>query len=225
VYSHTISFRDDEASRTNNQRTFLIFGVNRGGTTATAGAIRRLGVFLGDDIGGNLEDKLFRKRLGLGSLRSTITHRNADHDVWGWKHPHPHQYIDDLLPDLRNPRLILVTRDLTANTLGVSSWDREKVDKALSMYLTQTQKNADLIQRADCPVLLVSYEKLLIKPEFVLRDIAHFCGLKPSASMIDHAVDFIQPGSYQPGEAQELSLKEKLRHRGSRIKRAIIRRQ
>ncbi|SMP18758.1 hypothetical protein [Shimia sagamensis] len=224
MYSHTISFRDDEASRTNKQRTFLIFGVNRGGTTATAGAIRRLGVFLGDDIGGNLEDKLFRKRLGLDSIRSTIADRNANYDVWGWKHPHPHQYIDDLLPDMRNPRLILVTRDLTANTLGVSSWDREEVDKALAMYLTQTQKNADMIQRVDFPVLLVSYEKLLVKPDLVLRDVAHFCGLKPPASKLDHAVQFVQPGSYQPGEAQNLTLKEKLRHRGSRIKRMILRR-
>ncbi|WP_412553411.1 hypothetical protein [Shimia sp. MIT1388] len=224
MYSHTISFRDDETSRTNDHRTFLIFGVNRGGTTATAGALRRLGVFLGDDIGGNLEDKLFRKRLGLDAIRATVAGRNESHDVWGWKHPHPHQYLDDLLPDLRNPRLILVTRDLTANTSGVSSWDREEVDKALAMYLTQTQKNADLIRRVDCPVLLVSYEKLLVKPDLVLRDMAHFCGLTPSSSAFAHAVDFIQPGSYQHGEAQDLTLAEKLRHRGSRIKRAILRR-
>ncbi|MFY0659091.1 MAG: hypothetical protein JXR15_01265 [Shimia sp.] len=224
MYSHTISFRDNEASRTSKQRTFLIFGVNRGGTTATAGAIRRLGVFLGDDIGGNLEDRLFRKRFGLDAIRATVADRNANFGIWGWKHPHPHQYIDDLLPDLRNPRLILVTRDLTANTLGVSSWDREEVDKGLALYLAQTRKNVELIQRADCPVLLVSYEKLLVKPELVLRDISHFCGLTPSASKLAHAADFIQPGAYQPGEAQELTLKEKLRHRGSRIKRAVLRR-
>jgi len=224
VYSHTISFRDDETSRTSNHRTFLIFGVNRGGTTATAGALRRLGIFLGDDIGGNLEDRLFRKRLGLDAIRATVADRNASYDVWGWKHPHPHLYIDELLPDLRNPRLILVTRDLTANTAGVSSWDQEEVNKALAMYLRQTQKNSDLIRRVNCPVLLVSYEKLLVKPVPVIRDLAHFCGLKPSSAAIAHALDFIKPGSYQLGEAQDLTLLEKLRHRGSRIKRAILRR-
>ncbi|WP_299423803.1 sulfotransferase [uncultured Shimia sp.] len=224
MYSHTLSFRDTETSRTSAQRTFLIFGVNRGGTTATAGAIRRLGMFLGDDLGGNLEDRLFRKRLGMDTIRETVAARDADHDVWGWKHPHPHQYIDELLPDLRNLRLILVTRDLAANSLGTSSWDREDIDKAISMYLAQTRKNVDLMRRVDCPALVVSYEKLLVKPEAVVGDMAHFCGLKPSASELAHAVDFIKPGAYQPGEAQDLSVAEKLRHRGSRIKRALLRR-
>ncbi len=224
MYSHTLSFRDTEPSRTSAQRTFLIFGVNRGGTTATAGAIRRLGMFLGDDLGGNLEDRLFRKRLGMAAIRQTVAARDETHDVWGWKHPHPHQYIDELLPDLRNPRLILVTRDLAANSLGTSSWDREDIDKAIAMYLAQTRKNVDLIRRVDRPVLVVSYEKLLVKPEAVVADMAHFCGLKPSASELAHAVDFIKPGAYQPGEAQDLTVAEKLRHRGSRIKRAILRR-
>ncbi|MBO9476741.1 sulfotransferase [Shimia sp. R11_0] len=224
MYSHTIAFRDDETLRTGKQRTLMIYGVNRGGTTAVAGGIRRMGVFLGDDMEGNLEDKCFRFKHGLDAIRATVAQRNADYDVWGWKHPHPHQYIDEILPELRNPRLILVTRDMTANTLGVSSWDQEALGKGVGLYMGQTRKNVDLMWNAKCPVMLVSYEKLVLKPEAVLKELAHFCGLTPKKALVSHAAEFIKPGAYQPEEAKALTFSEYCRHRGSLIKRRFLKR-
>ncbi|MGR3584027.1 MAG: hypothetical protein ACU0B8_07185, partial [Pseudooceanicola nanhaiensis] len=88
----TIVWNEDEASRLAPQRTFLIFGLRRGGTTSVALAARELGLYLGEQYAVNLEDQEFREFKGVDSIRATIAARNAAHDVWGWKHPQPLRY-------------------------------------------------------------------------------------------------------------------------------------
>ncbi|MDQ2091949.1 sulfotransferase [Marimonas arenosa] len=197
VLATTISLFDHETSRSRAEKTFPIFGLPRGGTTAVAGCIRKLGVFLGDDLPVNLEDPLFSRPAKVNA--ELVAQRNADHAVWGWKFPNAANYLDHIAKDLRNSRLICVTRDLAANGLAIASRHAGFDDlRALETVFLQTQKNYSLIMRFHRPTLLVSYEKLLLKTEETVREIAGFLGTEVSEAQIEAAVEFVSPGVYRP---------------------------
>jgi hypothetical protein len=164
-------------------RTIVVLGAPRGGTSLVAGALRLAGVFMGDDIDqANNEDRAFNLHGGnlsiitqnegrsrfLDHVRRTIAQRNATRAVWGWKDPLAALYISDILPDLVNPRLILVTRDPTAAVM------RERIEAAAALedseeaalYVNKAQQALLLYQTAlsvietSCaPTFFVSYEK------------------------------------------------------------------
>ena len=209
VEATCIRLFDTDDSHAAGQRTYMIFGVPRGGTTAVAGLCQRLGLYQGEDLGINIEDKSMRIEKGLDAIRATVAARNAAHDVWGWKHPNPKDYIDDLLPDLRNPRLILVTRDLTANALGIAGRGEGKLRKALAGALQRTRWNMAFIRKRKLPVLLVSYEKLCLRPQDCVAEIAAFLGVEPSEAQRAEIDAFIKPGWYNVPEGHRREPKPK----------------
>lgn len=79
---------EDQVASDADQRTLHIFGVNRGGTTTVSGLVSRLGIYLGHDVGTNLEDRDFRIKRGLRAILETVRARKKLFDVWGWKRPH-----------------------------------------------------------------------------------------------------------------------------------------
>src|SRR5687768_64110 len=91
--------------------TVVILGVPRGGTTMVAGVAKRCGLSIGSRLPGNLEDPDFSIS-DVGRMERTIVARNASMKVWGWKYPRAASYLPELLPKLRNPRIIMVWRDL-----------------------------------------------------------------------------------------------------------------
>lgn len=198
-WNTTLTLFDTEKSRNISEKTFPVFGVPRGGTTAVAGCLQKLGVFIGDDLPMNLEDQEFAA-INVNK-RKVVQDRNKSFQVWGWKFPDAADYLDNVFDVLRNPRLIVVTRDLAANSVAITS-RHPRFDKvrAAEKVVIQTQKNHALVLRRRCPPLFVSYEKLLWKTEQSVREIADFMGQETSPEQRDAAVSFVQPGAYMPVE-------------------------
>jgi len=113
-------------------RTYVIGGNGRGGTSMVAGVAHLLGLELNPSGPGNLESRpivaLARGRNPENSLenldlsRDEIMRRlgeqidafNAKDEVWGWKDPSAENYILDILGHIRNLHLIVVFRDPVA---------------------------------------------------------------------------------------------------------------
>ncbi|SNS92952.1 sulfotransferase [Tropicimonas sediminicola] len=197
VKACTMRLFEDVASQEAPQRTFHIFGVNRGGTTAVAGVLSGLGIPLGTETGTNLEDRDFRLKRGLGAIVETVARRNEAFDVWGWKHPHSNGYIEDLLPHLRNVRFIVTTRDLGANALGMYARGDENAVMSLRASMKQTRRNLNFVLEHKRPTLIVSYEKLLLRTEQTVSEIARFCGVEMTADHMRKINEFVQPGRYK----------------------------
>lgn len=198
----TLTLFETEESRNLPEKTFPVFGIPRGGTTAVTGVIRMLSVFMGDGLPVNLEDPKFSRP---GTIkRELVEGRNAEHGVWGWKFPNAANYLDALAPALRNPRYICVTRDLAANGIAIASrhqnFDRLR---ALDSVIQQAQKNLSYLLRHQKPALLVSYEKLLMSPEATVREIARFLAIDVSEEAIGAATNFVEPGVYRPVDESE----------------------
>lgn len=205
----SIVWNEDEASRQARQRTYLIFGVRRGGTTSVALAAQNLGLFLGERYGVNLEDPAFRESYGIDAIRATVAARNSEHNVWGWKHPQPMGYFDGIYPGLRNPRFIFVTRDLTASALGIAKREPVAAAGAVDEVAGILLRHLNLLRQLGRPTLFVSYEKLLLQPEAVIGELAHFIGMDYDQSACDRIKAQIVPGHYQP--ASRYGLRGKLR--------------
>ncbi|MPZ55560.1 MAG: hypothetical protein GEU91_03485 [Rhizobiales bacterium] len=183
--------------------TVAILGVPRGGTTMVAGAAIRCGLPIGTSLPGNLEDPDF---VGgdLARLEAAVVKRNASLKVWGWKYPRAAGYLPHLLPKLRNPRIVMVWRDLMATAARRIA----RGDPIYDVFLTASRiqkRNLALMAAAPCPILHVSYEKAILDPEPFVEMLAAFVGGKLPADMNELRA-FMQPGSYKPVESSELIL-------------------
>jgi hypothetical protein len=105
----------DQQDDTGSLRTFVTFGVPRGGTTMVAGILMQCGLDIGCDLPNNLEDPRFNLDLlnrleedPINSLIQSVTDRNSSSSGdWGWKYPRAVAYLDMLRDHLTNPHLIL----------------------------------------------------------------------------------------------------------------------
>ena len=207
-----------EASATadaEDSRTFVVFGVPRGGTTMVARIVEQLGVPMGENLPANYEDQAFnfdfmpdeykadRSKMHA-SLIDSIQQRNQSHSVWGWKYPKAHIYLNQVLKHVRQPHLICVLRDPLASSLRPLGRKNSRSKsgkttppiKVMEQHLMWQNKNLEIIRKSSCPSLICSYEKAVVNPEGFVKEMANFIGLDSSDQRISLAVDQIKPGRY-----------------------------
>lgn len=195
--SALVSMFESQAAREQTEKTFICLGVSRGGTSAVGGVMQRLGIFMGEDLPNNYEDPDFINK-GLVPMCATVEARNAAHPVWGWKTPHAANYLERLLPDVRNPHLIVVFRDTVATMKAHMRWHNRSQQLAVHEIMMQQQKNWFLLERWQVPTALVSYEKAILAPEVFVRQMADFLSVpQPDAAALQDIADFLRPGSYK----------------------------
>jgi hypothetical protein len=172
-------------------KTVLVLGVGRGGTSMAAGALSKLGVYMGDRLSSRYQDRALLDcmlRKDKKQAIQIIGERNHRFALWGMKKLHMRNW-DKLF---REPVYVVVFRDLfaTANRrvlLYNTSMVAEML-KVLGLHLMLLM----FLWRTRRPTLLVSYEKALIDPEGFVRGLCAFLGLQDPAG-IGAAVQFINP--------------------------------
>ena len=199
-------------------RTFVVFGVPRGGTTMVARIVEQLGVPMGQDLPANYEDHAFnfdlmpdelkadRSKM-LSSLIDVIRERNQSHSVWGWKYPRANIYLKQILEHVRRPHLICVLRDPLASSLRPLGRKNVRARlgkmtspiKLMEQHVAWQSRNLEIIRRANCPSFICSYEKAVLNPEGFVAEMANFIGLDSTDQSIARAVDQIKPGAYIQG--------------------------
>jgi hypothetical protein len=163
-----------------------------------AGVIRAFGFDLGRELSVNNEDPDFSYRTTEQMILS-IKERDKRHARWGWKFPMASVYLQDIVPHVRNPLLIIVARDVVATAIGLTRWDGRTKDAAVAEVIETTQKNVSLAVQVGVPTLLVSYEKAVLKPSVFIDEMAQFLRVD---LMVDRArlVRFMLPGNYKSYE-------------------------
>ncbi len=183
------------------QRTYVTFGVERGGTSLVAGVLRALGLYLGDIPEGNNEDKAFHNK-PLAAMKATIARRNQEYDVWGWKYPTASSYLPVLSKSIRNAFFIVVYRDVVATALSRAQWDGEFIRRngRMSLHETNAMVNANtgfaLATRR--PVLLISNEKAAQYTSNLIDELAAFLYAdKPDDELRAKIIAYTEPGRYK----------------------------
>ncbi len=164
------------------KRTIVVTGVARSGTSMVAAVLRSAGLHMGDFVHDVVNEdaqmlEIVRSN-DLGLLRTTIEHTNARHASWGFKIPNLHAHMRyDSLHLFRNPHLVVVYRDPIA--VAVRNALSEHTDQLAGVLAASAAMQAmtRFAQQAGCPLLLLSYEKILGFPPLLIDSLADFCGL------------------------------------------------
>jgi len=188
------------ASALASKRTLILFGNPRGGTTMIANVVRSMGIHLGDDLPVNLEDNDFNwdvlakkhpdwtRAQKLASIQQAIQRRNSECDVWGWKYPRTDAYFNDIFPEIVNPMLVCVFRDVIASTWRNVIRKRQPPIQVIRRALDLQAKNLGLIEKSGAPALLISYEKAIAEPLQLAASLNQFMGLDLSENdLAEHA--------------------------------------
>jgi hypothetical protein len=182
--------------------TVIVSGVGRSGTSMVAKVLDAAGIPMGRT--NNLavyEDQEFLHALlnfDFIQMAKLINARNQAHARWGFKFASIQNHI--LPPQLlqfRNPHLILVMRDpvAIASRSMFSDAERQTADEAIANVAQQSFDMMNLIQKAECPTLLMSYEKFVAFPEAAIDSISVFCGLALTAEQRAKALAAIEPNN------------------------------
>jgi hypothetical protein len=167
------------------QKTYIVCGNFRGGTTAVAQLLDRIGIPMGEkmDPNNNCEDLEFQKLL----LRDTLDRaeldrlagqRNGKYGVWGFKFPGAHLHMPAMLESFRNPQVIFVFRDPYA----VANSEQRRTGQDLHQMMARTVeynlRMTRLLQSLSCPTHPVSFEQLLVRPAAVIDRLLAFLGVQ-----------------------------------------------
>ena len=187
--------------------TILIIGQARAGTSMVSKLLHELGVSMGEKIGPVYEDNelgLFVRDLSNGIIPNgflqSISKRNSLYQKWGWKRPDLYSYLEVVLPNIRNPRIICCLRDVVAisarNKIALNSNSERKAIESLSLIneaLEAQKMIVEKIQLSKVPSLLLSYEKAFSLPENFLLSLVEFTGLSYKDVEQDRLLNMIQP--------------------------------
>ena len=187
------------------ERTIVITGTPRGGTTMVAECLRALGLPIG--VTGpatgsrfSLEDPEFQALLGrespaeidLPSLRALALRRNLQHRVWGFKVPMALNSLPILEQELRGVQFVLIFRDpIAVSSREVVAVGLEAID-AMRRTLIWQERMIDFVESSGAGCLLLSYEKALQFPHIVAGMLASWCGLEASEERLGQAAATIE---------------------------------
>ena len=185
-------------------RTYIIAGIERGGTSPVAGAARVLGLYLGEGLHRNNEDPLFVHR-GYQETIKAIELRNSTRSVWGWKFPKAFLSLPLYWEHLRNPHLIVVFRDPVAAAMGHHKWSGVGMVKPTHFQLGEAQAfnslNLNHALTSGTPALLISYEKWLLNTAEGIDELANFLLLKPPVKALKmRLLEYLNGGNYKDFE-------------------------
>jgi len=188
--------------RTPREKTLIITGLARSGTSMVAALLLEAGISLGEHVYAPINEdaeiaQMLRAR-DLSRLDTLIARQNARAPVWGFKMPDLHHFLQhDELERFRNPHLIVIHRDPVA--VAVRNALSEQVD-GLQAAIETTAAMHSLVQfvRATrVPFLLLSYEKALLFPSVFIESLLGFCGIEVDDARRRSMLEQVQPNRAQ----------------------------
>ncbi len=188
-------FAINKPNRLSKEKTVIVLGVARGGTSMIAGTLHHLGIAMGENLSAVYEDIALSTAIEQNQTKdiaSIITQRNTTFPIWGWKRPSAIQHIQAWHGKFRNPYYVVVFRDLfsIANRNRISMLS--DVVSNMQDANRQFESMLDFVAALKEPTLLVSYEKAMADPLHFVQMLCNFIDI--NAETATHtAVEFIKP--------------------------------
>jgi hypothetical protein len=176
-------------------KTIIVIGQERSGTSMIAGTLAKLGVYMGNTLSNTYEDPEISLCLKTGDRKKAsaiIKERNQLYSTWGLKKPTGILLKRNWQKLFREPVYIIVFRDVFAIANRASISGGFDLFSGLYKALNRYHQIINFINRTKRPVLMVSYEKVLLNPGVFVQNLANFIGVD-NEEQIANAVEFIEP--------------------------------
>lgn len=181
------------------ERTYMVVGLARSGTTMVAKVLDSFGLFMGEGADNSVgEDTVLAKAIeshDRTAVAGIVERYDAAHPIWGFKRPNVFTYLNADTVEFRNPHFIVVLRDIfaIANRNYISTFRHPIDDMRESLGLLD--ELVSFIERnRSAPMFFLSYERALIEPRDFVIELGSFCGVDLSPRMIRDALYTITPG-------------------------------
>lgn len=182
------------------EKTFIVSGLGRGGTSMVASMLLQAGIYMGHHLSEAVyEDLEFAQAFHARNrdlLMRLIASRNTTHRKWGFKIPYVHaalSYRDIGL--FRNPHLIVIFRDPVA-VAGRTAL-AEYLDPLTTMRecLDGLKNLVGFVNNTTAPALLLSYEKALLQPDDFIDAIGRFCDIPIAQGLRQSLLKVVEPNA------------------------------
>ncbi len=184
-------------SQDTKEKTVIVIGTGRGGTSIVAGVLNSLGVFMGDLACApvfedrKLADAYESKNAKLAM--DIIYDYNTRFSIWGFKRPNSLFYLPKLIKYTRNPVFIIIFKDILSignrESISMQTGLLDNMHVALKNY----QNILSFIDKYQPKSMLVSAEKILENKVFFIEQVCDFLALQVTQDQILAAENFIEP--------------------------------
>ncbi len=172
----------NKAEHNEEEKTIIVVGVERSGTSMVGTVLNELNIFLGDShdkavfedirIFSSLESENFEL------FESLVTEYNSRHKIWGWKRPKSFTYSDRFVGRVRNPHFVVLFRDSFSIAVRNSISVHVNVTKNLIATAKKNLELAEFVAECKYPMLCVSYEKAMMKKKQFLQNLVDYIGIE-----------------------------------------------
>lgn len=187
------------------EKTIIIGGNFRGGTTLTTKLVQTAGIALPGEYRRNFENLALQKLLHMTDqveeedFRPLIDQYNAEHQVWGFKYPAVHAHLETIMPWFRNPKVVFVLRD----PFAVADSERRSeggLNDEHYIWRRTTEYNRRMVDLAidygEEQVLLISYEHLILRTKKEVNRLVDFLGQGDPQRLVEMIVS--EPRARKP---------------------------
>jgi hypothetical protein len=181
------------------QKTLLVLGAPRGGTSAIAGALSAMGIYMGRGASAPVFESLALANAIEGDepelVREIIESFNAEYETWAFKRPGFTRVVSEFHRFFRNPVYLVILRDpvATASRSFISGRLKLNYLKKLRRVITVYENIVNFVESSGAPTLFISYEKLLQDPRSTLGIVIDELGLNIPPECLEQAVEFVEP--------------------------------
>jgi hypothetical protein len=169
---------------TTPQRTIVMTGAARTGTSFVSSVFARLGLPMrrdgGDHVSGHFEQVPLRAALVAGDhdrLKSIIAEFNAGFDIWGWKAPAIRKDFETVTKLIRNPCFVVFKEPLS---VALRKFERGRKANLARVFSRTIQDYLELVEYAQAsphPCLLVSYDRAVQRMDECIAAFAAYGGI------------------------------------------------
>lgn len=166
---------------------YVVLGQPKGGTSAVAGLLRLMGIYMGSKIGTNghpfnHEDReMFKAPLNV--VECIAAHRHLNHDKWGWKDPlliKRWEKVEPLIPDAAP---IVVLREPSRVAKSEVEWLNSNYDEAYLKAMKRYNKLLELSKNENYHV--VCFDEMRQDPVPAILDLIEYTGVEDRVSLLD----------------------------------------
>ena len=174
----------------------VVIGTARGGTSMVAGALAKLGVFMGDRAAPPVYEDVRLSELFETQQFKEVTDVALEYTArgrrWGWKRPSSINYLDKV-DELLSGQYIFIYKDIASIAQRNSISMLSEIVPQMEMALNQYKNTLSFLKSKQTHAMLVSYDKVVSHPEHFVQALIDFCKLSPSKTQVDAAIHFIRP--------------------------------
>lgn len=185
----------NDADFQGRERTVVVLGAGRGGTSAAAGCLRELGVAMPNAHPLKHEWSPVNSDTDQDShhLQMTFSEINSLYPIWGWKSPKDVFIFDRLTRCARNLMAVVVVRNPADISWGISKYEDMEIEIGFSEVIKAYEAISRFIRFGSCPIALLSYEEMLKSPRETAEALDSWIGTGASENKLARASSFINP--------------------------------